>query len=193
LSILRAFVWSTCERIANRGTATAGHFRRRGSRWYFWIELEPDVNGERRQRSVAGFRTRREAEDAHAEIRAGEYLEPCRTTLGAYLTEQWLPSTQMSVRPTTHDHYRKNMEGYVLDVLGRRRLIDLAPLYLNAFYSELLRSGRRNVKPGTSSGLSPSTVHHVHSTLHKALNGAVRWGLISRNPDPVKKSLTSPL
>jgi hypothetical protein len=42
----------------------AGHFRKRGTRWYFWIELDPGPNGERRQRSVGGLRTRREAEDA---------------------------------------------------------------------------------------------------------------------------------
>jgi hypothetical protein len=32
----------------------SGHFRKRGSRWYFWIELEPGPNGERRQRSIPG-------------------------------------------------------------------------------------------------------------------------------------------
>ena len=31
-------------------------------------------------------------------------------------------------------------------------------------------------------GLSPRTIHHVHTCLHKACKDAVRWGRISRNP-----------
>lgn len=32
-----------------------------------------------------------------------------------------------------------------------------------------------------TAGLSPSTAHHVHAVLHRALADAVRWGLVSRN------------
>ena len=31
-------------------------------------------------------------------------------------------------------------------------------------------------------GLSPQTIHHVHTCLHKACEDAVRWGQLSRNP-----------
>ena len=34
----------------------------------------------------------------------------------------------------------------------------------------------------TKTGLSPRTIHHVHTCLHKACKDAVRWGRISRNP-----------
>ena len=39
-----------------------GHFKKRGSSWYFWVELEPGPDGKRRQKSRGGFKTRREAE-----------------------------------------------------------------------------------------------------------------------------------
>ena len=58
---------------------------------------------------------------------------------------------------------------------------------VNALYAKLAESGKKNGKKG----LSPTTVHHVHACLHKALKDAVRWGHIGRNPldaaDPPRK------
>ncbi|HUY05644.1 MAG TPA: tyrosine-type recombinase/integrase [Acidimicrobiales bacterium] len=165
----------------------ARHFRKRGARWYFWIALEPGADGLRRQRSVGGFRTRRKAEIAYSEMRneihQGLYVEPSRATLGSFLLSEWLPAIRSTVRPTTWEHYRRAVEGYAVPNLGARRLVDLTPAQLNALYAQLLREGRRNVSISTvNRGLSPKTVRHVHTMLHKALNDAVRWGHLARNP-----------
>lgn len=54
----------------------AGHVRKRGARWYFWVEHDPGSDGKRRQKSVGGFPTRRAAQDAldelRVEVRRGE-------------------------------------------------------------------------------------------------------------------------
>jgi len=63
-------------------------------------------------------------------------------------------------------------------MFGRTQLVNITPARLNAFYTELLGSGRR----ASDGGLSPKTVRNVHSMLHKALTDAVRWGHLSRNP-----------
>ena len=58
---------------------------------------------------------------------------------------------------------------------------------VNALYAKLAENGRRD----GNTGLSPMTIHHVHSCLHKACKDAVRWGHISRNlldaADPPRK------
>ena len=46
----------------------------------------------------------------------------------------------------------------------------LTPQHVQALYSDRL-----------SSGLSTSTVHHLHATLHKALKDAERLRLVARN------------
>jgi integrase len=46
----------------------------------------------------------------------------------------------------------------------------LTPQQLQRLYAERLKAG-----------LSPTTVHHLHAVLHKALDQAVRWNLVSRN------------
>ena len=136
-----------------------------------------------------GFKTKRDAERAFAEfrdqVRTGTYVPRSKGTLGEFLVNEWLPAIIASVRPTTLDHYEQNIRVHVLPTIGSVRLQDVSPAKLNALYAELLTSGRCR-----GGGLSPKTVRHVHTTLHKALNDAVRWGLLVRNPadqaDPPK-------
>jgi integrase len=163
-------------------TSVKGHFKKRGERWYFWAELEPGPDGKRRQTSRGGFKTRKEAEAAFAElrneVRLGSYVERMNDTLGEFLVDEWLPAIRMTVRPTTHDHYARMVTAYVVPAIGATRLQSLTPAKLNAFYADLLAGGRRS-RPGT--GLAPKTVRHVHTMLHKALGDAVRWGKLTRN------------
>ena len=68
----------------------------KNNRWYVLIDVPSGSDGKRRRRGVGGFKTKREAKAAEAEalrrIRDGMFVEPNRLTLGAYLTEMWLPS-----------------------------------------------------------------------------------------------------
>jgi integrase len=163
-----------------------GHFRKRGEKWYYWAELEPGPDGKRRQVSKGGFRTRKEAEAAYDElrnqVRRGEYVSPSKQTVAAFLTEDWLPGIKATIRPSTWDHYRRHVTGYVLHGIGGLKLSELRPAQLNAFYAALLVSGRRTQTAVKGAGLSPKTVRHIHTMLHKAFSDAVRWGQLSSNP-----------
>ena len=57
-------------------------------------------------------------------------------------------------------------------------MTQLKPEQIQKYYSEGLSDGRCNGK----GGLNPLTVRHHHMALHGALQTAVKWGLISRNP-----------
>lgn len=158
-----------------------GHFKKRGNRWYYWSELPPGTDGRRRQKSMGGFATRRQAERAFAEFRSQllttDYVEPTKLTVSQFLQEVWLPGIEVTIRPSTFDHYRTNTI-YVGDVIGPVPLAKLRAPQLNAMYARLLVSGRRHVK----GGLAPKTVHHIHTMLHKAFRDAVRWGYLAENP-----------
>ena len=65
--------------------------------------------------------------------------------------------------------------------LGRTLLPNVTPARLNAFYVDLLESGRCNGDALTP-GLSPKTVKHVHTKRHKALEDAFRLGHLPLNP-----------
>ena len=55
----------------------------------------------------------------------------------------------------------------------------MTPLDLDALYSTLLVSGRRQKPYGP---LSSRSVRYIHVTLHKSFSDAVRKGLLARNP-----------
>jgi integrase len=94
-----------------------------------------------------------------------------KLTLAAFLAE-WLES---SVRPTTRSRtyqaYAERMRLHVLPTLGSLKLTELTPQHVQKLYAGLL-----------DGGLSSSTVGGVHAVLHRALDQAVRWDYIKRNP-----------
>jgi integrase len=153
---------------------------RKNQRWYVQVDVPADPDGKRRRRSVGGFRTKREAKAAEAEalrrIRDGVFVEPSRLTVGAYLTELWLPSMASQVRATTLGGYRHNVRAYIVPRLGDIPLQQLSTARVGALYGELVTSGGQKGRP-----LSPKTVRYVHTTLRRALRDAVADGLVVRN------------
>ena len=158
-----------------------GHIRKQGNAWYVIVDLprHPET-GKRRQKWHSGFRTRRDAQRALAEIVTrldhGTYIEPNKQTLAAFL-DDWLASTESRLRPSTFATYEMIVKKHISPRLGSLPLQTLTAARLNALYAELLTSGRRNAK----GGLSPSTVRYIHAVLRKALSDAVRWNLLPRN------------
>jgi integrase len=68
-------------------------------------------------------------------------------------------------------------------LLGGLILAKLQPAHISAAYAKALTEGRR--KGG--GGLSPRTVTHMHRVLRQALQQAVQWQMLSRNPADLVK------
>jgi integrase len=156
--------------LKGQGTANAQHFRGLGY----------DATGKRLREWHHGFKTEKEAEKARTrllrEMDEGTYARPSKETFGAFLAT-WERSISTTVRPTTAQLYRTTTKAYILPRLGTVKLADLTPAILNAFYADLLKTGKRQ-SPG---GLAPKTVRNVHVVIHRALSDAVRWGVVVRN------------
>ena len=140
----------------------------------------------RRRPSRGGFRTRKLALAAlRDELRLreeGTYVAATRLTVGAYLTDQWLPwtreRTNRPLRETTHEQYSGTVRRYIVPTLGETPLQELGPAAIDALYVSLAKgdesSGRR--------ALGPHSLHNVATMLHGALQHAVKWELMARNP-----------
>jgi integrase len=72
---------------------------------------------------------------------------------------------------SSYKEYHRSVEKDLKPALGRVRLDKLTAQHLDSFYTAQLNKG-----------LSPSTVHKQHAHLSGALNLAVKWGLLTRNP-----------
>ena len=88
----------------------------------------------------------------------------------------------VTLRPSTLEHYRKDLANHVTPYLGTKLLTQVTAMDLRKLYDTLKRNGRVKPHPGQSRGLSSNTVHGIHTTLHHALKVAKDQGLIPTNP-----------
>ena len=173
------------------GTAAAQRCQDCGRR--FWVERKarpacPRCGGslveseERRRTTKAGFTTRKECAQAMNRLLVAvaeqSFIATTKLTVREYLRQEWLPAAMSTVRPSTYNSYVQHVDCHVVPFIGTVQLQKLSGATLNGLYAKLAVSGRKNGKRG----LSPMTVHHVHSCLHRALRDAVRWGRLVRDP-----------
>ncbi|MGH7642843.1 MAG: tyrosine-type recombinase/integrase [Candidatus Dormibacteria bacterium] len=116
-------------------------------------------------------RTQREVADKLLLARqpGGVEPRPRRVSLARF-ADEWLTSVRPALRPRTWERYRQLLEGHALPFLGRLALTDLRPYHLQQLYQDRL-----------ATGLSPTTVRHLHTVLHTLLERGVRWELVPRN------------
>jgi integrase len=160
-----------------------GHIRERGKgNWYAVIDLRDPVTGNRKRKwHSLNSKGKREAQAECAriitEMKGGSYIQPDKTTVGAFL-ERWCEHVKAHVSPKTYERYSEIARKTISPLLGSVTLNRLSGSQIDAAYAQALTSGRRN----GSGGLSPRTVHHMHRVLKRALGQAVRWQLLLRNP-----------
>lgn len=92
-----------------------------------------------------------------------------KTTLGEYL-DSWLPRIKgKGIRQRTWERYEQIVRIHLKPALGHIKLKNLKWAHADKLYSDKLETA------------SNRTVHYIHVTLHKALDSAVKDGLIPSN------------
>jgi len=92
-----------------------------------------------------------------------------RQTVAQFM-QRWLVASSPSLRERTWERYEQYVRLHIIPVLGKVSLTALTPVHLQRLYAKRLESG-----------LSSTTVHHLHATIHRALEQALRWNLVPRN------------
>lgn len=163
----------------------SGSVGKEASKWYYVIELGRDSNGKRRQKKKRGFKTKKEAQAALTktlhELNTRTYIEPSTQKFGEYL-EQWLEYKKTSVAESTYRTYFGNLKTHILPEFENIPLANLKPLNIQQFYTKLLNEKQ----------LNHNTVRKIHTMLVNALDRAVKFDMISKNPakqvDPPKET-----
>lgn len=99
----------------------------------------------------------------------------------------------IAVTPKTRDRYAGIIRAHLIPAFGMLELTALQPQRIQSYYSQALKSGRKDGK----GGLSARTVRYHHMVLYEALKHAVKYGLLIRNvaeavdpPIPEYKGIT---
>jgi integrase len=154
--------------MARRGNGEGSIYRRKSDgRWVGSLSLPDGTRkvfyGKKQSEVIAKL------DEAANDLRRGMLAVGSTTTLQEYL-ENWLENVHKpSIRLSTYLNYRKLLHNYLVPGLGKVKLQKLTPQQVQIFYSRKM-----------SDGLAPKTVNNIHGVLHKALDDAVKWNILSR-------------
>ncbi len=156
--------------------------KRNNNSWSIILYLGRDPNtGKKKQKWVTIHGNKKDAERElnrllH-ELDTGAYVEPSRDTLAIFFGK-WLDMIRPSLGGKTHERYSEIVNRHLIPAFGTMPLAKVQPIHIQGYYSIALESGRLDGK----GGLSAQTVLHHHRVLHGALQQAVKWQLLVRNP-----------
>src|SRR5829696_3518853 len=138
------------------------------------------------KRKVIYGRKYKEVEKKLAEARGdaarGIVTDDQNLSVGEYLDRWMNDAVRGMVRESTYTRDKYLLTNHIKPSIGRIKLKNLNALHLQGLYRERL-----------DLSLSGSTVQKMHHIAHKALDQAVKWNLIPRNPaDAVKAPTPAP-
>jgi integrase len=153
-----------------------GHICKRGKNSYsIKISLGKDATtGKYKSQWVSIKGTKKDAEKRLAELLHqldnGTFMKPGKTTLAEYL-ERWLQDyVKPNLSPRGFERYQGIIAKHLIPDFGSMTLTQLKPEHLQKHYTARLNGG-----------LSARTIRYHHAVIHKALQTAVKWGLVGRN------------
>jgi integrase len=171
-----------------RGNGEGSITKRKDGKWQGSILIGYDLETGRPKRKYFYGRTRKEVQEKINEValkvQAGTYREPSKLTVAEWFTTWLNDYMKPSLRPTTWESYKYQVNGHIIPALGHLKLAQLQTAHLQKLYNEKLNGGRLDGKPG---GLSSRSIKYIHTVIHSCLEQARKEGMIQVNPaDAVK-------
>lgn len=158
-------------------------YKRADGRWAASITVEDPTTGTTKRRTLYA-KTRREAREklraAHERAAQEQPITDTRAALATWI-ERWIETTlEASPRKqTTRELYATVARHYIAtDPIARRTLDRLRPSDVEAFLLRLRNAEKDDGAPAYSA----STIRTTYTVLRSILDGAVRDGLLARNP-----------
>jgi integrase len=154
-----------------RGHGEGSIYQRADGRWCATISLAGTKS--RRRKSFYGATRQKVANKltkALNDRQQGLTLAGNRQTVEQFMTSWLEDSVRTAVRPRTFESYELLSRVHIVPALGRVTLQQLEPQHVQALMAAKLKSG-----------LSPQTVRHIRTVLRRALNFAMKWGIVARN------------
>lgn len=158
--------------MSKRANGEGSIFKLKNGRWRAELTLGFDPQTGKQLRRTKTAKTRGEAKSLLKQLQDYYGALPAGTgpqTLEAFTTD-WLTTKSGSVRPRTLDSYQRTFSRHVYPTLGKTKLEDLKTYEIQRLLDSVAKtSGKR-------------TANYVRTVFNIALNQAVKWQLMVRNP-----------
>lgn len=149
--------------------------RRSKNSWELTIDLGRDADGKRQRKYVNVKGKKADAERRFRELCSqldkGLPVDDQRLTVADHIYDWHSKYVVTNLRPRTAERYMGDIRNHIVPHLGHLQLSKLSPAHIQNMESVVLESG-----------LSPSSVRHIHRVLSEALKHGMQWGLLWRNP-----------
>lgn len=145
--------------------------RERKGKWQVRVYAGTD-NGRRRHltETVPTYEdAKRRHRELSLEVEQGRNVSAAKMTV-ADLCDRWLKQAGPDLSPTTLVNYQNIVAKHIDPRIGSVPITKLTTARLEQLYSEL------------RADLSAQSIRHIHAVLRRALNVAIRWGYLTRNP-----------
>jgi integrase len=168
--------------VKKRGHGEGTIYKRKDGKWEAKASIGCDPATGKLKRVTRYFDTRKEAQDWLAQVqhekKTGVFVEPDKTTVGAWVMRYLQTYAKPKVKPNTFADYMDVLKNHIIPAIGTIPLQALRTSAIQELYNRKAESGRLDGK----GGLSPRTIHLIHLVLNGALKQAVRERLIQHNP-----------
>jgi integrase len=154
----------------------AGQIINRGkNKWLVRVYLGEDQDGKRQfhNKTINGAKKEAQAylnSKLVEKYTTGTVLQPSTQALGKYLDEWLETSAKPRLRERTLKSYENVLNLYIRPDLENIKLCELSPVKIQSTYNKLTER------------VSARTVRYAHAVLRSALNQAVKWQLLPKNP-----------
>jgi integrase len=160
--------------------------RGEGSLYYWeekklWVAKFTLPNGKRKTKYSKTQKEAREwLQNSLNQLRQGVFIADDKVTVSQFFERYMNDFAKYSLKPSTYHNYEMMIRLYINPDIGNIRLTQLRVDNLHFLYAK-----RR------SEGLSDRMVQYVHGILHRTLNKALKWGLITVNPADLAEAPTN--
>ncbi len=152
-----------------------GYIRKRGAKWSYTVDIGKDPRtGKRKQKSKSGFKTKKQAQAALAElvnnVEKGAHIEPSKTKFKDFAIDYLNKNYKNRVKASTFDRVNSIILKQIIPWFGNIELKNIDQFTIHDFYNEKIKEG-----------FSSSYIQRMHEMIRMLVKVAYKWDLISKD------------
>jgi integrase len=153
-----------------------GYIRKRGNAWSFTVDIGKDARtGKRKQKSQSGFKTKKEAQAALAElvnnVEKGNYHEPHKRLFREFATDYFENTYKHKVKATSFETDWHVVRTHLIPFFGDFDLNDIDQFLVHEFYSLKINEKK----------YSSSYIQKIHKMVRMLLKVAHTWEILRKD------------